>query len=275
MNTPVLPRTHGWSGQWLVRPAARVLTLLAAAGLSWLPVRAVSGTTEAASAFEEANRLYERGLYAEAAEAYEQLLARGVRTVAVLYNRGNAWFKTGRLGRAIASYREALELAPRDPEILHNLRFVRDQVRGPSLRPGLLAEWCNRLSINEWTVLALVPFWITLLLLATGQVRPAWRPRLGPWVLTSGLATLLFAGMVTLAVTLKQRQPLAVVIVNEATVHNGPFEESPPLFSLRDGSELRVLDRKGDWLRVTADGIQSGWIHRAQVQWLGPVAPSA
>jgi uncharacterized protein YgiM (DUF1202 family) len=56
-----------------------------------------------------------------------------------------------------------------------------------------------------------------------------------------------------------------VVITQDASVHNGPFDESPNAFRLNDGAELRVLDEKENWLQVTADGRRIGWLRRDKV----------
>src|ERR1700722_13167815 len=68
----------------------------------------------AADGFESANILYDEGKYAEAAAGYDQLIAEGKVSAALYFNRGNALFKEGQIGRAIASYRQAQLLAPRD-----------------------------------------------------------------------------------------------------------------------------------------------------------------
>src|SRR4051794_22052104 len=54
-----------------------------------------------ASDFEQANKFYEQGKYADAISAYDKLLQNGKASEAIYFNRGNAYFKTGELGRAI------------------------------------------------------------------------------------------------------------------------------------------------------------------------------
>jgi len=54
----------------------------------------------------------------------------------------------------------------------------------------------------------------------------------------------------------------AIVTVSEASVRNGPFDESPSAFTARDGAELRVLDHKDDWLQVTDGTRRVGWVKR-------------
>ena len=61
------------------------------------------------SAFESANKLYEEGKYSEAATAYARLLQTGETSPALYFNLGNAFFKSGQIGRAIAAFIAQLE----------------------------------------------------------------------------------------------------------------------------------------------------------------------
>src|SRR5204862_132447 len=81
------------------------------------------------------------GPFAEAAAAYEKIVAGGRVSSALYFNLGNALFKSGRIGRAIANYRLAEQLAPRDPDIRANLRFARNHVNGVEAR---LPAWWRR-----------------------------------------------------------------------------------------------------------------------------------
>ena len=75
--------------------------------------------------FKAANKLYDAGKFAEAAAAYEKLEPK---TAHVFYNLGNAWFRDGKLGLAILNYERARRLAPRDPDILANLKFAEQRL---------------------------------------------------------------------------------------------------------------------------------------------------
>src|SRR5689334_21968587 len=59
------------------------------------------------AAFDSANKLYEQGKFTEAASAYEKMVQTGQASAAVYYNLGNAFFKAGQIGRAIAAYNAA------------------------------------------------------------------------------------------------------------------------------------------------------------------------
>src|SRR5262249_36809000 len=53
--------------------------------------------------------------YRESAALLESLLTDGFKNGAVYYNLGNAYFRAGEYGRAIAAYRKAKAFRPRDP----------------------------------------------------------------------------------------------------------------------------------------------------------------
>jgi tetratricopeptide (TPR) repeat protein len=244
----------------------RAVTIRLACGFA-LYALARSWAAQAApnsSAFDAANKLYEEGKFGDAAAAYERLLQSGGVSEALYFNWGNAQFKAGHIGRAIAAYRQAEDLAPRDPDLRANLKFAREQVQGPTQRAGWRERLLGTLSLNEGSLLAAV-LWLWLLLLAARQLKPALRQPLRNLTLTAALLTLLLGATLGLNLRARLSEQLAIVIANDVAVRNGPFEESPTAFTARDGAELRVLDRKDEWLQVSADARRVGWVARKNV----------
>jgi tetratricopeptide (TPR) repeat protein len=233
----------------------------------------------AAPSFEEANKLYEQGKYAEAAAAYEKLAPAHNGSPALYYNLGNAWFKAGQNGRAIAAYRKAEMLSPRDPSLRFNLNFVRKKVLGSDTLPTLgWRRWLMALTLNEWTALAMAAVWLWFLLLALRELRPSLRTGLRGYTATTGLAAVALAGCLALARHERSATREAVVTVPNAVVRYGPLEESKVSYQLPDGAEVRVLDetdltvggKKQSWLQVQDAGRRQGWLQSDQVILLGP-----
>ena len=223
---------------------------------------------DVAADFNAANKLYAEGKFGPAAAGYKKLLQTGAVSPALWFNYGNAEFKLGQPGRAIAAYRRAELLAPRDAEVRANLEFVRNQVAGPTLRQSRWADWLGTFSLNEWTSLAVGAFWLTFVLLTLRQIRPDWRPRLHG--LTSGIILLTFlscAGLGT-AATIHYSKPTAVVIAAEATARSGPFAEAQDAFKAQNGAELAVLDQRNDWVQVADGSGRIGWLPAKQVEVL-------
>lgn len=229
--------------------------------LSWFRARAEIST----GAFDAANKLYEQGKFAEAATAYEKMLQSGQASAALYFNLGNTFFKAGQIGRAIAAYRQAEQLNPRDPDLRANLQFARNQIQGPTISPAWWQRWLDKLSLSEWTWLAAAAVWLWFLSLILGQWRPPWRSALRNYTLALGAATALLCACFAAALHEDRYNPGAIVITNEAVVRQGPLDEAPSAFTARDGAELKVLDRKDEWLQVSADPRRVGWIHRNQV----------
>ena len=218
--------------------------------------------------FSAANELYARGKFADAANAYEKILQTGAQSPALLFNDANAEFKAGNLGKAIAAYYRAAQLSPRDSEIRANLDFVRNQVHGATPHESRWQYWLGTLSLNEWTLLAAGAFWMTFLLLAARQIRPALGPKLKRATSLFATTTILFGAGLGLQATNHFSQATAVVISADATARSGPFDEAQNAFTARDGAELKVLNRHDDWVQVADGSGKIGWLSRKQVEVL-------
>jgi tetratricopeptide (TPR) repeat protein len=231
--------------------------------LIFVVVRPLCATAEdATAAFDAANKLYAQGKFAEAASAYQNLVHGGTVSPALYFNLGNAFFKSSQAGRAIAAYRQAERLTPRDPDVRANLQFARNQVQSPTLRQNVWERWLGTLNLNEWTGLSAAALWLTFGLLTVRELRPALARALRNWALLSGLSAACLLVCLALAWTSQSPHKTAIVTVKEATIRNGPFDESPGAFTAHDGAELRVLDRKDDWLQVTDGTRRVGWVKR-------------
>jgi len=225
-----------------------------------------AGNTDA---FEAANRLYEQGRYREAVAAYSNMVATGTVSAAVYFNLGNACFKAGQLGRAIAAYRHAQALAPRDPDIRANLEFARKAASGREETSSAgWQDWLRRLSLNEWTLLGCAAFWGWLGLLTILQFRPDWRRFLGNWA--AFCLGIFLAVSFCLGIQLYDLKTAktAVVISGPVQARLGPFEDSRPAFTCNDGMELAMLGVKGEWVEVRDNLQRLGWLKKDFVQVL-------
>jgi len=229
---------------------------------------------DAASGFDQANKLYEQGKFAEAAAAYEKLLPEAAGSVAAWFNLGNAHFKAGQNGRAIAAWRQAQRLAPRDPGVRFNLAFARKRLTGTESAPGpFWKRALHNLTLNEWTTLAACALWIWCGLLALREFKPGLRRNLSGYTATACAGALFLAGCLAAAAASQWSLRAAVVVVAEAIVRSGPLDEAKPLHQFRDGTEVTVLDEKAVpsgsqtvmWLQVQDGAGRVGWAKADQV----------
>jgi tetratricopeptide (TPR) repeat protein len=215
--------------------------------------------------FDAANKLYDQGKYTEAATSFEKLLSTGQPSPALYFDLGNSFFKSGQIGRAIAAYRQAERLTPRDPDLRANLRFAQNQIQGPTLSASGWERSLRKLTLNEWTLLASAALWLFFLLLAFLQWRPVLHRTLRSYVVGLAITAALLCCTLAAAFYRDRVSHTAIVITRDVAVRQGPLETSPTVFTLQDGAELRVLDQKNDWLQVTTDPRRMGWLRRDQV----------
>jgi len=233
--------------------------------LSALVFNQTSFASDVSADFVAANKLYAEGKFNEAATAYDAILKTGAQSPALLFNAGNAEFKAGHLGEAIAAYRQAELLSPRDAELRANLAFVRNQVQGATLRESSWQKWVSTLTMNEGAILTAVFFWAMIGLFAVRQIKPALAPKLRT-ATRLALALTVFSGAILgLQAANHFNSSVAVVTASDATARSGPFDDAQNIFSARDGAELKVLDRHDDWVQVANSAGKIGWLSVKQV----------
>ena len=215
--------------------------------------------------FAAANKLYAEGKFAEASVAYTAILKTGAQSPALLFNAGNAAFKAGHLGQAVAAYRQAELLSPRDAELRANLAFVRNQVQGATLRESRWQNWVGTLTLNEGALLTAGLFWAMFALLAIRQLKPALAPKLQSMTRLVVALTLFSGTVLALQAANRFNAAIAIVTTAEATARSGPFDEAQTVFTARDGAELKVLDRHDDWVQVANNAGKIGWFSQKQV----------
>ena len=216
------------------------------------------------SVFEEANRAYEQGNYQEAIARYEMLLKHGVSSQ-VLFNLGNARFRNGDVGLAIASYRRAQQLSPRDADVLANLRFARQTVPGTvSVTPSVLSRALRYFTLNEIAAVTALAFWAWLGLLSIMRWQPQRRAALRTSSIVCG-AVFLLSALWLGAAALEQKRQIAIVTAEQVEARFGPLEESQAAFTAHDGAELRVRNAREDWLQVEDRSGRLAWVRRTGV----------
>src|SRR5262249_47506862 len=140
-----------------------------------------------------------------------------------------------------------------------------NQEQGPTLAASRFEQWLGKLSLNEWTILTCAAGWLLLVSLTGPYFRPGLRSSLRGWSIALGLGMIPGGVFLFLDYQRLVLRPTAVVVSTSASIHQAPLSESATTFALSDGAEVRVLDRKDEWLQVTTGLNRTGWIKRDEL----------
>lgn len=218
-----------------------------------------------------ANALLAAGDAEGAARGYEALLADGLESAALHANLGAAHLRAGRRGAAVASYLRALRLEPGDADTRADLALARggraDAASRAAERP-FLARVVERTPDGAAAAAFALP-WAALFALLAGR-RSARGGARGALLAAAAVAALLAAGglALLLARAAARRADVAVVTAGEAAVRGAPERALRPLLVVEEGSEVRVLDVRGDFARVGLEGGVEGWMALADLERL-------
>jgi len=247
-----------------VRRVLGVLVLGLVAGAAGLGAATVAQAQpdSVATRFENANAAYQQGRYEQAIARYGRLLDDGHASGALYYNLANAYVRRDQLGQAIRYYEKARRLLGDDPRLEHSLEQAR---RRAGVYPGTLPPRGLRSVVVGWPVRLL--FVGGLLLLGTGlgiAVVRSGPGRAVPWRRPAVWGPVL-AGSVGLVVAfgasaLQESAPRAVVIADQAALHDTPTASAPPDTALREGTLVEVMARRDGWAEVRGGDGTTGWV---------------
>lgn len=221
------------------------------------------------------NQAYQDGDYATAIEAYEAVQAAGFESAGLEYNLGNAYFKSGDLGRSILHWERALALSPGDPDVQANLELARsltvDAVEPlPTFWLVSAVSWWLQAFRRGVLILSVAMGWIALSggIILRVLARSEAPHRLGRWAAIAGASVVLILGSNLLARELGVWQPERAVILVEATpVRSAPAEEDDlTLFEIHEGTRVRIDQRAGEWAEVVLDDGKVGWVPTAVME---------
>jgi len=237
----------------------------------WLPFCRAAESPDAL--FKQGNAAFEAGKFSDAITSYESAKADGTRSWMLEYNLGNAYYRSGQLGKAVAHYALAFRLNSGEKDVIENLNLVSAKAGDPLLPNSGLAVFFWRLfyffSLNTLTGFAALFF---LGLCAMGFIRLSGATVFSAetWVLV-GCGFLIFSGWTGVRWTL-QTQPTGIVITPVAEVRSGPNLSYPANFTIPEGRRVLVLEEQEPvqgWIEigVPQEGLK-GWVPDASVEVL-------
>lgn len=225
--------------------------------------------------WNSANNSYSTGAYREAAQLYEQILNEKGESAEIYFNLGNACFKQNLLGPAHLNYERARRLDPTNPDILHNLDFVKamqiDKI--DEIQDVFITSWLDNLmnifQTGVWAAVFYTFIILSLLLLSVFIFSQASGKRklsftgFCLFILLSGISFYLGYRQRTQALNRSE----AIIYSSEIVVKSTPNNSGSDLFIIHEGLKVRIIDRQGNYYRIILnDGKSQGWIPRESAE---------
>lgn len=222
----------------------------------------------------KANDAYSMGQYETALNDYIEIEKNGYHSYRLYYNMGNAWYKTGNMGKAILYYEKALKLNPAGEDALNNLQIAKLQTldKIDVLPEFIVSTWIkdirNLMSSNGWGYTAVGLFAVVCILLLLFKFAPTTGGRKLSFVLAC-VVFMFFIFAVLFAFSLRAKaksEDNAVVMVPVSNVKSAPNSTGNNLFILHEGSKVEILEQAGKWCRIEISDGRQGWLEGKDIE---------
>ncbi len=223
-----------------------------------------------AAAFDDANRAFAAGHYADSVRGYQAVLKHDGYSPAVLFNLGNAELRADRSGDAILDYERARWLAPRDPDIAANLRFARQRAGVAVADESWTTQTAGLLSADAWAWLGSA----ALVALCAGIVAAQFRGRrTGWWWMANTVSAVILLGAVGAMNVRAGQLDRAILPAKNTPALISPFGGAKTAFEFPAGETVRVEKTHADYSFVRDAAGHAGWVSDAQVGRIVPTSP--
>ena len=219
--------------------------------------------------FEKGNTAYADGQFDSAAVYYERIIESGFSNATVFFNYGDALYRQKKIGQARLAFEKAALLAPTDPDIQANIKFIKANIidRTPEPQRGFLESVLYRIH----TLLSLKKqLWVAFILLTilcsmiTAGFYVSRNLRLW-FIYLSVLCALLFTGIsssIGYKIYTTEKVKHAIVVIAATDAKNEP-NGTTVLFTAHEGTKFRIRKTEDKWALVSLPNGVSGWVERA------------
>jgi tetratricopeptide (TPR) repeat protein len=224
--------------------------------------------------FNKANELYTETKYNEAIEIYEQLIKDDMLSTDIYFNLGNAYYKTNNIPSAILNYEKALKLQPDNEDAIFNLKLANvktiDKIEaGPDL---FIASTWNTLvtskTADNWAFYTIALLFLALILFVSYLISHQLLIKKsgfygGLFFMLLGLFCWLMAAQNT---TYHERSAEAIIFTETVTIKSEPNTTSEKLFTLHEGTKVKVIESTNDWTKIKLPNGNEGWLKVSDIR---------
>ncbi len=226
--------------------------------------------SEMLATFEQANKLYAEGKFAQSATLYDSIIASGYESADLYYNTGNAYFRLNKNTEAIYFYEKSKQLAPSNEALIHNLELANLQIYD-KIKPMpefALKRFFRALiksqSADFWAYTSVFLFVIVLGLIYLYLVSGKQKVRLfsflgGLFLIALSTTSFVFAADRQSELT---HAKSGIIFAPAVSVKSEPNNNSAELFVIHEGLKVEITDYSENWYEVKLASGMTGWVKK-------------
>lgn len=214
------------------------------------------------------NEFYQNKQYEEAIENYEAILKQGYLSSELYYNLGNAYFKKGKLGRAILFYEKSLKIQPNNEDAVHNLKIANartvDKIQDvPQL---FFIKWWNIIlstfTSTSWQVIIFIFYILLLICVAVYLLIRNLQIQKYAFIFgTLNIGALIFSVILFFAsLERESSNDFAILQQSAITAKISPDSQSDDAFVIHEGIKFKIEDQVNNWVKIRLSDGKVGWL---------------
>jgi tetratricopeptide (TPR) repeat protein len=218
--------------------------------------------------FKEANDLYKVGRYEEAIALYKKIENLKLTSSELYYNLGNCYYKLNQVAETIYNYEKALLIDPLNEDANNNLIFAKrltiDNIEAlpKSIFQKFDENYIKKLSYNNWAILAVIFSALGSLLFLLFYF--SYTPSKKRFFFTSSIVCILLL-VISVSLSYKEYNDSksninAIIFAEKTEVKNAPTLNSENVFTLHEGTKVKVLDSVDNWKKIKIVDGKIGWV---------------
>ncbi len=223
--------------------------------------------------FQQANKLYETGAYAQAIESYQAILDSGLKNGYVYYNLGNALLKQKRVGEAILAYERARRLLPQDEDVAFNLDYARAATLDKMGQwdsgkiAGMMADIRDAFTPNEVSMFFMIMYlMLTILGVLFIFASRLWKIRIVYGAILPGLLVVCSGLLLVFQISQQTTVQEAILLTPKTEARTGPGEGYSTVFEIHEGAKVHIQREKLDWVEIKLPNKVIGKIKKKDLE---------
>lgn len=224
--------------------------------------------------FAQANSQYNLGQFEEALRLYDSIVAKGMHSADLYFNKGNTHYKLNQIAPSILNYEKALLLDKNHKGTLTNLRFAQNMTLDTiePLPKSEISIFFERLisvfTTRGWAYVSLVSMFLACVFFG-GYYMARFSTRKRIFFAGALLSFFICATSIFLAYHQQSQQQLeieAVIYAQQLDFRSEPNLRSEIIVQLHEGTKLAVIEQIEQWAHVRLANGSMGWVPMESIQ---------